>query len=136
MTRWCRGLVQASTPRGTRFASQQSTFFLGRDGYILFCFETLISDSFAYYLFSFYSFFDEIHVLCNQNFFGRSNSTSTLCWATLTGKDKQYILIICNHGTQPRRSGRFGRVLDFSSSPQCRGITRGLSHIGKHCSHI
>ena len=27
----------------------------------------------------------------------------TDCWATLTGKDKQYILIICSHGTQPRR---------------------------------
>ena len=60
----------------------------------------------------------------------------TDCWATLTGKDKQYILIICNHGTQPSRGGRFSRVLDFSSSPQCRGNTRGLSHIGKHGSHI
>ena len=35
-----------------------------------------------------------------------------------------------------RRSGRFSRVLDFLSSPQCRGLTRGLSHIGKHGSHI
>ena len=24
-------------------------------------------------------------------------------WATLTGKDKQYIPIFCNHGTQPRK---------------------------------
>ena len=37
-------------------------FFLGGDGYILFYFETWISDSFAYYLFSFYLFFDEIHI--------------------------------------------------------------------------
>ena len=37
-------------------------FFLGGDGFILFYFETWISDSFAYYLFSFYLFFDEIHV--------------------------------------------------------------------------
>ena len=36
--------------------------FLGGDGYILFYIETLIADSFAYYLFSFYLFFDEIHV--------------------------------------------------------------------------
>ena len=36
--------------------------FLGGDGYILFYFETWIADSFAYYLFSFYLFFDEIHV--------------------------------------------------------------------------
>ena len=36
--------------------------FLGGDGYILFYFETWTSDSFAYYLFSFYLFFDEIHV--------------------------------------------------------------------------
>ena len=27
----------------------------------------------------------------------------TDCWATLTGKDNEYILIICNHGNQPRR---------------------------------
>ena len=60
----------------------------------------------------------------------------TDCWATLTGKDKQYILIICNHGTQPVGGGRFSRVLDFSSSPQCRGNTRGLSRTGKHGSHI
>ena len=37
-------------------------FFLVGDGFILFYFETWISDSFAYYLFSFYLFFDEIHV--------------------------------------------------------------------------
>ena len=37
-------------------------FFLGGGGYILFYFETSIADSFAYYLFSFYLFFDEIHV--------------------------------------------------------------------------
>ena len=36
--------------------------FLGGDGYILFFIETWIADSFAYYLFSFYLFFDEIHV--------------------------------------------------------------------------
>ena len=36
--------------------------FLGGDGYILFYFETWIADSFAYYLFSFYLFFDEIYV--------------------------------------------------------------------------
>ena len=29
----------------------------------------------------------------------------TDCWATLTGKGKQYILIVCNHDTQPRRGG-------------------------------
>ena len=52
-------------------------YFLGGDGFILFYFETWMSDSFAYYLFSFYLFFDEIHVKCKQNFFGRSNSAST-----------------------------------------------------------
>ena len=36
--------------------------FLGGDGYILFYFEMWIADSFAYYLFSLYLFFDEIHV--------------------------------------------------------------------------
>ena len=36
--------------------------FLGGDGYILFYFETWIADIFAYYLFSFYLFFDDIHV--------------------------------------------------------------------------
>ena len=36
--------------------------FLGRDGYILFYFETWIADSFAYYLFVFLFIFDEIHV--------------------------------------------------------------------------
>ena len=36
--------------------------FLGGDGYILFYFETWIADSFAYYLFSFDLFIDEIHV--------------------------------------------------------------------------
>ena len=56
MARWSRGFVQASTPRVTRFDSQQSTFFLGGDGFILFYFETWISDSFANYLFSFYLF--------------------------------------------------------------------------------
>ena len=44
---------------------------------IFFYFETWIADSFAYYLFSFYLFFDEIHVKCKQNFFGRSNSACT-----------------------------------------------------------
>ena len=39
--------------------SNRAHFFLGRDGFILFIW---ISDSFAYYLFSFYLFFDEIHV--------------------------------------------------------------------------
>ena len=36
--------------------------FLRGNGYILFYFETWIADSFSYYLFSFYLFFDEIHV--------------------------------------------------------------------------
>ena len=36
--------------------------FLGDEGYILFYFQAWIADSFAYYLFSFYLFFDEIHV--------------------------------------------------------------------------
>ena len=77
--------------------------FLGGDGYILFYIETWIADSFAYYLFSF-----SMKFMYNVN---RSSSDGriapahflTFCWATLTGKDKQYILIICNHGTQPRR---------------------------------
>ena len=38
------------------------TLFLGGDGCILFHFETWIADSFAYYLFVFYFYFDEIHV--------------------------------------------------------------------------
>ena len=46
--------MQASTPRVTRFDSQQNTFFLGGDGYILFYFETWIADSFAYYVFYFH----------------------------------------------------------------------------------
>ena len=91
-----------------------------------------------------------LHTICflsiyfSMKFMYNVNRTSSdgriapayFCWATLTGKDAQYILIICNHGTQPRRGGRFSSVLDFSSSPQCRGITGGLSHIGKHGSHI
>ena len=64
----------------------------------------------------------------------------TDCWATITGKVKQYIQIICNHGTQSRRGGggggRVSRVLDFALSPQCRGNTRDRSHIGKHGSHF
>ena len=40
----------------------RALFFLVGDGFILFYFETWISDSFSYYLFSFYLFFDEIHV--------------------------------------------------------------------------
>ena len=40
----------------------RALFFLGGDGYILFYFETWIADSFAYYLFSSYLFFDEIRV--------------------------------------------------------------------------
>ena len=36
----------------------------------------------------------------------------------------------------PVGCGGFSRVLDFSSSPQCRGNTRCLSYIGKHGSHI
>ena len=55
-----------------------SRALFSRRGWIffLFYFETWISDSFAYYLFSSYLFFDEIHVKCKQNFFGRSNSAS------------------------------------------------------------
>ena len=138
MARWSRGVRTGfnTSSHPVRFPAEHF-FFLGGDGFILFYFETWTSDSFAYYLFSFYLFSDEIHVYCKQNFFGRSNSASTFfCWATLIGKDKQFILIIFNNGTQPRRGGRFSRVLDFSSSPQCRGITRGLSHICKHGSHI
>ena len=141
MARWCSGFLQDSTPRVTRFDSQQSTFFLGGDGYILFYFETWIADSFAYYLFSFYLFSMKFMYNLNRTSSdGRIASAHhflTDCWATLTSKDKQFILIICNNGTQPRRGvGRFSRVLDFSSSPQCRGNTRGLSDIGKHGSHI
>ena len=55
----------------------------------------------------------------------------TDCWATLTGKDIQYILMNVTMAPSPVGGGRFSRVLDFSSSPQCRGNTRGLSHIGK-----
>ena len=58
--------MQASTPRVTRFDSQLSIFFLGGYGYILFYFETWISDSLAYYLFSFYLFFDEIMYNVNR----------------------------------------------------------------------
>ena len=55
----------------------------------------------------------------------------------LTGIDKRYSLVICNHGFQaPVGGGGLSRVLDFSLYPQCRGNDRGLSHIGKHGSHI
>ena len=37
-------------------------FFLDAYRFVLFYFETWISDSFAYYLFSLYLFFDKIHV--------------------------------------------------------------------------
>ena len=137
MARWSSGFVQASTPRVTRFDSQQSTFFFSRRGWIYFIL---------------HGFRIVLHTICflfiyfSMKFMYNVNRTSSdgriapshFFWATLTGKDKQYILIIFNHGTQPRRGGRFSRVLDFSSSPQCRGITRGLSHIGtcKHGSHI
>ena len=110
-------------------------FFLGGDRFILFYFETWISDSFAYYLFSFYLFFDEIHV-CKQNFFGRSNSASTFLLGYPNRQRQTVYTDYFNHCTQSSRGGRFSRVLGLSSSPQCRGITRGLSHIGKHGSHI
>ena len=72
----------------------------------------------------FYLFFDEIHVLCKHNFFGRSNSASTFFDGLLSHPNRQrqtVYTVICNHDTQPRRGGTFSRVLDFSSSPQCRG---------------
>ena len=50
--------------------------------------------------------FHEIHVYCKQNFSERSKIASSFltdCLATLTGKDKEYALVICNHGTQSRR---------------------------------
>ena len=53
--------MQASTSRVTRFIPSKA-LFLDKNGNILFYFETLIVDSFAYYLFSFYLFFDEINV--------------------------------------------------------------------------
>ena len=65
------------------------TLFLGRDGYISFYFETQIADSFTYYLFSFYLFLDEIHVLCKQNFFRRSNSASTFVDGLLGHPNRQ-----------------------------------------------
>ena len=97
MAWWCRGFVQASTPRVTRFDSQQSIFFLGGDGYILYYFETWIADSFAYYLFSFYLFSMKfMHTVNRTPSDGRIEPAHFLtdCRATLTGKDKQYILII------------------------------------------
>ena len=80
--------MQASTPRVTRFDSGQSTFFLGGVGFFFFYFETWIADSFACYLFSFYLFFDNIHVKCKQNFFGRSSSAS-LFFNGLLGQRKR-----------------------------------------------
>ena len=79
-------------------------FFSRRGMDIFFYFETWIADSFACYLFSLFS----MKFMYNVN---RTSSDGRIapahfltdCWATLTGKDKQYILIICNHGTQPRR---------------------------------
>ena len=62
------------------------------------------------FCFLFYSFFDEIYV-CKHNFSGHSKRASTFltdCWATLTVIDKHYALVICYHGTQPRR----GRAID------------------------
>ena len=136
MTRWSRGFVQASTPRVTRFEPQQSTFFLGGDRFILFYFETWISDSFAYNLFSFYLL--SMKFMYNVN---RTSSDGRIAPAhfLLGHPNRQRQTVYTdnfNHDTQPRRVGRFSRVLDLSSSLQCRGITRGLSHIGKHGSHI
>ena len=138
MARWSRGFVQASTPRVTRFDSQQSTFFLDGDGFILFYFETWISDSFAYYLFSFYLFFFSMKFMYNVN---RTSSDGRIALAhfLLGYPNRQRQTVYTdnfNHGTQSRRGWRYSRVLDFLSSPQCRGITRGLSHICKHGSHI
>ena len=94
--------------------------------------------SFAYVFVSFLFIFDKIHV-CKQNFYELSKRAGTFltdCWATLTGIGKHYALVICDHGTKPEGGGRLSRVFDISLSRQCQGNTRGLSHIGKHCSHI
>ena len=75
--------------------------FLGGDGYILFYFDTWIADSFAYYLFSFYLF--SMEFMYNVS---RTSSDGRIAPARIAGhpcKDKQYILIICKHGAQPRR---------------------------------
>ena len=137
MARWSRGSVQASTPRVTRFDSQQSTFFLGGDGFILFNLKhgfRIVLHTICF-LFIYFS----MKFMYNVN---RTSSDGRIAPAhfLLGYPNRQRQTVYTdnfNHGTQSRRGGRYSRVLDFSSSPQCRGITRGLSHIYKHGrSHI
>ena len=136
MARWSRAFVQASTPRVTRFDSQHSTFFLGGDGFIFFTlkhgFRKVLHT--VCFLFIYFS----MKVMYNVN---RTSSAGRKAPAhfLLGYPNRQRQTVYTdnfNHDTQPRRGGRFSRVLDFSSYPQCRGITRGLSHICKHGSHI
>ena len=105
MARWCSGFVQASTPRVTRFDSQQSTF--SRRGWI-FYFTLKHGLRIVLHTICFLFIYFSMKFMYNVN---RTSSDDRIapahfltdCWATLTGKDKEYILIICNHGNQPRR---------------------------------
>ena len=91
----------------------------------IFSFEIWIVDSFAYFFVFFFIHFS-IKFMYNANrtsLEGRKKAITFLteCWATLPGIDKLYVLVICDHGTQSRRGGRFSNVLDFY-----RGNTRGF----------
>ena len=135
MARWSRGLVQASTPRVTRFDSQQSTFF-SRRGWIYFT----LKHGFRIVLHTICFLFIYFSMKFKYNV-NRTSSDGRIAPAHLLlgypNRQRQTVYTDnFNHGTQSRRGGRYSRVLDFSSSPKCRGITRGLSHICKHGSHI
>ena len=103
VARWCRRFIRVSTPRGTRFESQQGTFFKAGEGvdiiYVfIFYFETWIVGSFAYFFVFFFIHYSTKFMYANR----RRKEPALFGWAILTGIDKHYALVICNHGTTPR----------------------------------
>ena len=117
MVRWCSGFVQVPTPRSTRFESQQVTLFFNARGggtfsVVIFYFETWIVGSFAY----FFAIFFFNHFLIKFTSANRPSPDGRKVPARFDGllgnpywHRKHYALVICNHGTQPRR----GRVIEL-----------------------
>ena len=136
------GFSTSSAPPTTRFETQLCTFvFLGGDGYIYeFTLKHRLLIVLHTFLFLFFIHFRRNSCIMqtellrmvqySQHFFDRllghpsKAKTKSIHYSFVT--------------TAPSSVGgwRFSRVLDFSLSPQCQGNTRGLSHIGKHGSHI
>ena len=126
---WCRDFAQVSTPRGTRFESQQEYFFQGGGGYIL-CFhillETWIVGNFCILFVFFFIYVSMKFMYANRTSPDGPKRAST----HLT-----IVLVICNHGIQPRRGGdgRLSRVLDFSIVSAVPRKYQDLPHILCKC---